>query len=139
MITIHATAVAVEGAGVLLRGPSGSGKSDLALRLIESGAQLISDDQTLLFVEDERLMAQPPPEISGKIEVRGVGVVQIGPPAVAPVLLLVDLVDEADVPRVATYEPVELLGFKTPCIQLAPFEVSTAMKVKLAIRNMPET
>jgi HPr kinase/phosphorylase len=80
MITIHATTVSLDGRGVILRGPSGSGKSDLALRLINEGALLVADDQTILFVESGRMMAQPPAEIAGKMEVRGVGIVKMGPP-----------------------------------------------------------
>lgn len=137
MITIHATTIAIDGAGAILRGPSGSGKSDLALRLIDRGAQLIADDQTVLFIEDGRLMAQAPPEIAGKMEVRGVGVIPVGPPAVAPVALLIDLVDLDDVPRIPTYERVELVGFKVPAIKLDPFELSAAAKVRLALRTMP--
>ncbi len=137
MITIHATTIAFEGAGAILRGPSGSGKSDLALRLIDRGAQLIADDQTILFIEGGRLMAQAPLEIAGKMEVRGVGIIPVGPPAVAPVALLIDLVDLEDVPRIPTYERVELVGFKVPAIKLDPFELSAPAKVRLALRTMP--
>ncbi len=137
MITIHATTIAFEGAGAILRGPSGSGKSDLALRLIDRGAQLVSDDQTILFVEDGRLMAQSPAEIAGKMEVRGIGVIPVGPPVAAPVVLLIDLVDLEEVPRVPTYDRVELVGFKVPAIKLAPFELSAPAKVRLALRTMP--
>ncbi len=137
MITIHATTIAFEGAAAILRGPSGSGKSDLALRLIDRGAQLVSDDQTILFVEGGRLMAQSPAEIVGKMEVRGIGVIPVGPPVVAPVVLLIDLVDLEEVPRVPTYDRVELVGFKVPAIKLAPFELSAPAKVRLALRTMP--
>lgn len=138
MITIHATTIALNGAGVMLRGPSGSGKSDFALRLIGQGAQLISDDQTVLFVEDGRLMAQPPPEIAGKMEVRGVGIVSMGPPTVAPVTLLIDMVDVEELPRMPTFEPVDLLGHKIPRLHLAPFELSAAAKVPLALQALAE-
>ena len=69
---LHATAVAIGGVAVLIEGPSGSGKSDLALRLIDRGAVLISDDQTLLIRAGSRLLARPPQTIAGKLEVRGV-------------------------------------------------------------------
>lgn len=138
MITIHATSVAIEGAGILLRGPSGSGKSDLALRLIHEGAQLVADDQTMLFVESGRLMAQSPPEIAGKMEVRGVGIVKMGAGAVVPVALLIDMVDAHDVPRLPTFESVELLGHKVPRVHLCPFELSATAKVPLALQALGE-
>jgi HPr kinase/phosphorylase len=136
MITIHATTVSLDGRGVILRGPSGSGKSDLALRLINEDALLVADDQTILFIEDGRLMAQAPKEIAGKMEVRGVGIVHLGPPAIVPVFLLIDMADPADVPRMADFRPVELVGQKIPRIHLAPFEMSAPAKVKLALRAL---
>lgn len=139
MITIHATTVAIDGAGVMLRGPSGSGKSDLAIRLIHEGAQLVADDQTVLFVEHGRLMAQPPAEIAGKMEVRGVGIVRLGPPVTAPVALAIDMVEIHDVPRIPDFEAIEIIGYSLPRIYLAPFELSASAKVRLALRALMET
>lgn len=138
MITIHATTISLDGAGVMLRGPSGSGKSDLAIRLIHEGAQLVSDDQTVLFVEHGRLMAQPPAEIAGKMEVRGIGIVKMGPPAISPVAIVIDLVDIHDVPRMPDYQPIELVGHSVPRIYLSPFEFSAPAKVRLALRALTE-
>jgi HPr kinase/phosphorylase len=74
----HATAIAIEGDAILLRGPPGAaGKSDLALRLIEGGARPLADDQTLLRRADDHLLVRAPAEIAGLIEVRGVGVVRV--------------------------------------------------------------
>ncbi len=123
----------------MLRGPSGSGKSDLAIRLIHDGAQLVADDQTVLFSEHGRLMAQPPAEIAGKMEIRGVGVVKMGPPTVAPVTLIIDMVEPHDVPRMPEFESIELIGHAVPRIYLSPFEMSAAAKVKLALRALRET
>src|SRR3546814_14236208 len=71
MQTVHATTVALDGTGVLLRGPAGSGKSDLALRLIDQGARLVADDRTALALEGGRIIARAPETIAGRTEVRG--------------------------------------------------------------------
>ncbi|MHA1114324.1 MAG: HPr kinase/phosphorylase, partial [Alphaproteobacteria bacterium] len=77
MTLVHATCVSLWGAGILLRGPSGSGKSDLALRLIDGGAVLVADDQVSLELRDGGLFASPPAATAGKLEVRGVGIVTV--------------------------------------------------------------
>src|SRR5512132_603996 len=89
--TIHASCVMIDGGAVLLHGSSGSGKSDLALRLIDRGAALVSDDYTLLRRVSDRLVAGPPVNIAGKIEVRGVGVIEMPHVAEVDVRLLVML------------------------------------------------
>ena len=77
--TLHASTVAIDGRAVLIPGPSGSGKSDLALRLLDRGFTLVSDDQTIVRRDGERLIASAPPTIAGKLEIRGVGIVDDGP------------------------------------------------------------
>lgn len=72
---VHATCVAIGEAGALLLGPSGSGKSDLALRLIDGGARLVADDQVALDVDGGRLVASAPPHLPALLEVRGAGLV----------------------------------------------------------------
>jgi HPr kinase/phosphorylase len=134
MTQIHATCVEVEGVGVLLRGPSGSGKSDLALRLIDGGARLVADDRTDLAVEDGRLVATCPPALAGKIEVRGVG---IGPVPSVPgiaVGLVVDLVAPEAIERLPDWAPCRIDGIAVSCLALAPFEASAPAKLRLAAR-----
>ena len=70
---VHATCVAIGDRAVLLCGPSGSGKSDLALRLIDGGAQLVADDQVVLRAEGGRIVARAPEALAGRMEVRGIG------------------------------------------------------------------
>ncbi len=136
---LHATCVALEGRGVLLRGPSGSGKSDLALRLIDEGALLVADDQTEVQLEPAtrvrsgRLTAQAPRTIAGRLEVRGLGIVAQPALASAPVALVVDLVRAAEVERLPEDRVEELLGEEVPAIALDPFAASAVAKVRLAL------
>ena len=91
---VHGTAIALEDKGVLLIGPSGSGKSDLALRLIDSGATLISDDQTICQRRNDEIFLFPHKKINGLIEVRGVGIIKV--PFIKDVKLkmIVQLIDK---------------------------------------------
>ena len=75
--TIHASTVAIGSRAVLITGPSGCGKSDLALRLLDRGFELVSDDQTIVKRDGDRLVATAPPNIAGKLEVRGIGIVEV--------------------------------------------------------------
>jgi HPr kinase/phosphorylase len=138
METIHATTVVIEGIGVLLRGRSGSGKSDLALRLIDGGARLVADDQTILKCCDGRLEARAPGSLQNKIEVRNLGVLTLPVGSVASVGVLglvVDLVDSPDkLDRMPVPETVDLNGIAVRRLRLWPFEASAAAKVRLAIR-----
>jgi hypothetical protein len=98
---------APEDAGVLLLGASGSGKSDLALRLIERGAQLVSDDRTELFLEDGALWASPPPSIAGLLEVRGVGILKLpnAPRARVSIAVMLTANDVPRLPEPEYYDP----------------------------------
>ena len=131
--TLHATCVAIGGRGVLLTGASGAGKSDLALRLIDRGAELVSDDGTLVEARDGRLFGSAPATIAGRIEVRGIGIVELPARAAVPVALIVAL--DQPVPRM----PDEVLptraieGVALPLIALAPFDASTPVKVEKAL------
>ena len=132
--TLHATSVAIDGRAVLPCGPSGVGKSDLALRLIDRGATLVSDDYTLVQRIDGALRATAPDTIAGKMEVRGLGIVPM-PHGDAPVALLCDLFDQVDrMPPEGLSRAVA--GLQVPVIKIAPFEVSAAIKVELALRTL---
>ena len=130
---IHATCVTLDGAGILIRGPSGAGKSDLALRLIELGAVLVADDRTDLRALTEGLVASAPPSLAGKLEVRGIGIVDLPHAAAAPIRLVVDLA--AEVERLPEPARCTLLGRELPLIALRPFEGSAPAKLRLALRG----
>ncbi len=136
MIRAHASCVAVDGAGVLLRGPSGCGKSDLCLRLIDDGAVLVADDQVLLARGENGLVATCPPAISGRLEVRGLGIVPVPSTERAAVLLVVDLVPAAQVERLPPPRRCSVDDVDLPLIELAPFESSAPAKVRLALRSI---
>jgi RNase adaptor protein for sRNA GlmZ degradation len=132
----HATCVALEGRAVLLRGPSGSGKSDLALRLIAEGARLIADDQTVLTLRDGRILASAPASIAGKLEVRGLGIQRVPSLGEAPLALIVDLVGPGAVERLPEGQSEELLGVLLPRFALDPFTASAPAKLRLALKGL---
>jgi serine kinase of HPr protein (carbohydrate metabolism regulator) len=134
-IQIHASCVELGGTGVLLLGESGSGKSDLALRLIDAGGRLVADDRTDLHRRDAKLMASSPAAIAGRIEIRGVGIVPLTHVSEAPVGLAVDLVAPDRVERLPVAQSRAWLGIDVPLLALAAFESSAAAKVRLAARE----
>jgi HPr kinase/phosphorylase len=133
--------VALGGIAALLVGPSGSGKSDLALRFAMSPsnegniARLVADDRVLLSVENERVIARPPSVLAGKIEVRGIGILSIPYRAEAELRLIIQLCKPEDVPRMPPEHlpTMELAGKSLPFLQLAPFEASAPLKLRLAL------
>ena len=127
MSNIHATAVARHGHAVLLLGASGSGKSDLALRLIDRGWGLIADDRVDIIAQGGQLWAHCPPAILGQMEVRGVGICPVLPHHPAPIALTVKLSHPIRVQTPATWLHE---GHALPHFHLAPFEVSAALKVE---------
>ena len=130
--TVHVSAVAIDGRAVLIGGRSGTGKSDLALRLIDRGAALISDDYTHVRRVNDKALASAPARIAGKIEVRGVGIVEYEPVADVPVALFVDL-DREPERQPAMEDRRVLAGVAIPTIGLAGHEVSAALKVEAAL------
>ena len=131
---LHACCISLEGRGVLLLGESGSGKSDLALRLIRRGALLVADDYVNLKVKDGQLIATAPDTIRGLLEVRGIGVVQMTAELQAPVMLAVQLTKEAtSVVRLPQPQQIALLGRKIPVISLYAFEAAAVEKVTIAL------
>ncbi len=133
MEQIHATTIDINGSGVLLSGPSGSGKSDLALRLIDGGARLVADDRTDLALADGRLVASAPRELAGRMEVRGLGVLEKDAVPQTVLALVVELVDPENVERVPKAATTTLLGVDVLVVRLHAFEASAAAKVRAAL------
>ncbi len=133
--TVHASSVAIEGRAVLITGPSGSGKSDLALRLLDRGFTLVSDDQTIVKKVGKRLIASAPPTICGKLEIRGVGIVEMEHVDDVPVALVVELTSEIQrLPDDSRERPV--LGVGVPLISVDATTASAASKVALALDRL---
>lgn len=136
-LRVHATTVAIEGCGVMLIGPSGSGKSDLALRLIDRGARLVSDDYTEVREHADGLRATPPATIAGKIEIRGLGIQQMPYIPDVPVAIVVSLGGAvARMPERG--ESIEIAGVALPLVALDAFAASAPIKVELALHAARE-
>jgi len=137
---VHGTCIAHGERAVLLRGASGAGKSDLALRCLhcslpaEAGHRsflLVADDQLAISrSEDGRLIGRSPDSIAGRLEVRGVGIIRV-PHVAAELCLIIDLVVADAVPRSPPSLPatVDCLGIEIPVVSLSPFEASAPLKV----------
>ena len=133
MTQLHATAVALDGIGVLIRGPSGSGKSDLALRLIDDGADLIADDRVELDTVDGKLHLTAPVTIRGLIEVRGIGLVNIGAVQDVPLALIGELKPRDKTERLPEVKEELIDGITIPVIDIDAFEISAPAKIKMAL------
>ncbi|MCC7253345.1 HPr kinase/phosphatase C-terminal domain-containing protein [Hyphomicrobium sp.] len=145
---VHGTAVALGERAALIRGPSGSGKSDLALRCIATAplahsphrAELVADDQVRLALSGPAIEVSPPQTIAGKIEVRGLGILTLPFRPSARLVLVVDLVPAAEVPRYPLDVASALyLGRKVPLLRFAAFESSAPVKLILALEAAADT
>jgi serine kinase of HPr protein (carbohydrate metabolism regulator) len=133
--TVHASTVAVEGRAVLITGPSGSGKSDLTLRLLDRGFTLVSDDQTIVRRDGDRLLASPPPNIAGKLEIRGIGIVDMDTLTDQPIALIVELTSEIQrLPDDNRERPI--LGVSLPLVSIDAMAASAPSKVALALDRL---
>ena len=133
--TLHASCVALDGRAVLITGISGSGKSDLSLRLLDRGFTLVSDDQTIVRKAGDRLVASAPATIAGKLEIRGVGIVEMETVKDVPVALLVELTSDVQrLPDDSRERPV--LGIKIPLVSVDAMTASAASKVALALDRL---
>ena len=135
IVNIHASCVVAGNGGVLILGNTGQGKSDLALRLIDRGAKLVADDRCDIWPERGRLWCRPPEALAGKLEVRGIGIVEKPWTAPAPLALAVRLTDRYD--RMPAVNQVEMVaGHPLPALLLSAFEASAPIKIMLALERL---
>jgi HPr kinase/phosphorylase len=139
---VHATCIALGESAAVFVGPSGAGKSDLALRCVMqsaslegrmTSARLVADDQVILERRASSIWVRAPTAIAGKIEVRGVGIVDMPHVPEARLRLVVQLVGADDIERLPEPSVINMLGLTLPAIQIAPLEASAPFKVILAL------
>lgn len=126
----HGTCVQYGGKGILLIGPSGSGKSDAALQLIEKGATLVADDQTEIRLENGRLVACCPLAIQGKIEARGLGIITVPFLPETRLDFVIECTPSDKIERMPLKAVFWIEGVPVLKFLLCPFEASFSAKVK---------
>lgn len=148
---LHGTVIALGSVAVIIRGAPGSGKSDLALRclgiaptaLVPCPAQLVSDDRAVVTRQGQRLLVEAPPTIRGKLEIRGLGIVDVPCASRCTLVLAADLTTPDKVERLPDPPPqTEIMGVSVALMHLAPFEASAPLKLLVALsqsfRRAPE-
>lgn len=132
---MQASAVAINGRALLIEGPTGCGKSSLALALIDRGADLIGDDAVTLRPEGARLIASPPPNIAGLIEVRGVGLASLRPARPLPVALVLTLGGSVTDRLPDTPLPSRVIaGIAVPVLAFDPGTIAPGPRAEWALR-----
>ncbi len=131
VLMLHAGCVVIGGRGLLILGESGAGKSDLALRLIDRGARLVSDDYTEITADHGQLVARSPQRLVGGIEARGIGILTLDAAPFAILSLALDLGRAPE--RMPTPETMMLEGIELPRLAFAPFEISAPLKAEYAL------
>lgn len=144
MTNVHATAIAFGNRGVLIRGAPGSGKSELALRMIDNlgfgrgtkplRAKLIADDQVLLAREGSEIVMRAPKTISGKMEIRGIGIIALPTKSKAKLVLVIDLKPQAEIERMPHQADclTDILGLNIALYSIDP----TASSAPSIIRSL---
>ena len=135
MTQIHANCVALGSYAILLRGPSGSGKSNLSLRLVRAGGRLVSDDRTDILARDGKLIASAPIQIARLCEVCGIGIVRgLAHQAAGDVRVLFDLVaDPVEVERMPEPRFETFYGISIPSWKIWPFDMAVDAKIEVAL------
>lgn len=130
----QATCVAIGGRGLLIEGAAGAGKSSLALALIDRGAVLVGDDGVLIEPHGDRVLGSPAPSIAGKLEIRGVGLLDYPTATAVPLALVIRLDDNA--PRFRDQpEWVDRAGARLPCVALWPDSPVIALRAEAALQS----
>jgi len=133
---VHATSVSIKGKGILLTGASGAGKSDTALRIIDRGGVLVSDDQTELFVKSGKLWGRPPKAIQGKLEVRYIGLFEIDFVPEVEIALVVELSsDHKYLERLPDPSFHSFLDCSVRVLRLPAYDASLPEKIRLALEG----
>ena len=142
-IFLHGTCVSVGGEGVLILGEPGSGKSALALRLIDepgygiSGvllrSELVADDQVIVIRDQDRLMASAPAALRGKLEIRGLGIVTLATPPSVPLALVVKLQDRSAIERLPDPATFAILGVALPLVEIDAIQPSAPARLRAAL------
>ena len=136
-MNIHATCIDYKNYGILIMGASGSGKSDLGLRLImDKGAELVADDYVTIKEYNGKIIAECPKNIEGIMEVRGLGLCNFIPKAQTTITLVIDLCSQDKIDRMPEDEYYDLCGVKLPKIKIYPHEASSTNKVILACNKL---
>jgi serine kinase of HPr protein (carbohydrate metabolism regulator) len=145
----HGTCVALGRTAALLQGPSGAGKSDLALRFLYLARRgpaaleppiLVADDQVWLIRNGEHILVRPPATIRGRMEVRGIGIVEVKSLAEADLALVVDLAPAGAIERLPKVgQTIRLLGIEVPRINLFPWEASAPIKLAMALSHAKQS
>lgn len=138
-LTLHGTCVDIKGNGVLIRGKPGVGKSSLALQLIDRGAILVADDQTLLSLEPEGLVAQSPVSLKGMMEVRGVGLCSFSSREKSSLKLFIEICEKEELERLPEPLFIEYYSLKIPLLKLKMHDPLGAIKVELKLCHKDES
>ncbi|MBN07246.1 MAG: hypothetical protein CMM45_05375 [Rhodospirillaceae bacterium] len=131
---VHGTAIMLWDQGVLLRGPSGAGKSDLALRLIDCGAVLVADDRVNLTRAKDSVQMSAPTNLLGKLEIRGLGIVQMACVPSAPLAMVCDLVPADQIDRIPDVATETIFDQLVPLVVIDSRTQSAAARVRYALK-----
>lgn len=132
-VNLHATSVDLQGKGILIFGKPGTGKSSLALQLIDRGAILIADDQTILHYEKEKLVLKPPEKLRGMMEVRGVGLCSFPFNQQSCLTLCVEICEKEELGRLPESLFKEYYEIRIPLLKLQKDDPLGPIKVELKL------